>query len=135
MHVFGTYYLPGTSERRCGRSPQALYQTCRYLPISLASHLSALRPELASLVSKTEIFTQVRNTVIISTLEINDQFSQNSADPGGHLIAMGAFGYAGYLVHKWDVHSGQLLAEKKREIRERRQEMAAKFASREETAE
>ncbi|KAF8899929.1 hypothetical protein CPB84DRAFT_1730701 [Gymnopilus junonius] len=51
------------------------------------------------------------------------------SNPGGHLIAMGAFGYVGYLAHKWEAYSGQLLAQKKQEIREGRQEMVAKFAS------
>ena len=48
---------------------------------------------------------------------------------------MGVFGYAGYLAHKWETYSGQLLAEKKNEIRERREQMAAKFASQQENSE
>ncbi|PPQ76242.1 hypothetical protein CVT26_008150 [Gymnopilus dilepis] len=57
------------------------------------------------------------------------------SNPGGHLLAMGVFGYAGYLAHKWETYSGQLLAEKKNEIRERREQMAAKFASQQENSE
>ncbi|KDR78998.1 hypothetical protein GALMADRAFT_244721 [Galerina marginata CBS 339.88] len=50
------------------------------------------------------------------------------SNPGGHLIAMGVFGYVGYLAHKWDIHSSELLAEKRREIKERRQLGMAKLA-------
>ena len=40
-------------------------------------------------------------------------------DPGGHLLAMGAFGYLGYWAHIWDEHAQVLIAEKQREIKER----------------
>ncbi|KAH9481582.1 hypothetical protein JR316_0006109 [Psilocybe cubensis] len=43
------------------------------------------------------------------------------SNPGGHLISMGAFGFAGYLAHKWDVRSSEVLAKKRAELRERRQ--------------
>ncbi|PPR05793.1 hypothetical protein CVT24_006848 [Panaeolus cyanescens] len=46
-------------------------------------------------------------------------------NPGGHLVAMGVFGYAGYWAHKWEIRSGELLAEKKQEILERRQQALA----------
>ncbi|KAF9048423.1 hypothetical protein BJ165DRAFT_1525881 [Panaeolus papilionaceus] len=46
-------------------------------------------------------------------------------NPGGHLIAMGVFGYAGYWAHKWEVRSGELLEQKKQEILERRQQAIA----------
>ncbi|KAA1467620.1 hypothetical protein DENSPDRAFT_877468 [Dentipellis sp. KUC8613] len=41
-------------------------------------------------------------------------------NPGGHLIAMGAFGYAGYWAHRWEERSGELIAEKRALIAERR---------------
>ena len=41
-------------------------------------------------------------------------------DPGGHVIAMGVFGYVGYWAYKWDVRAAVLLAQKREEIRERR---------------
>ncbi|PPQ90806.1 hypothetical protein CVT25_012125 [Psilocybe cyanescens] len=47
------------------------------------------------------------------------------ANPGGHLLAMGAFGFGGYLAHKWDVRSTELLANKREELRERRQKALA----------
>jgi hypothetical protein len=46
-------------------------------------------------------------------------------NPGGHLIAMGVFGYAGYWAHRWDQRAGVLLAEKRAEITERRQKQEA----------
>lgn len=34
---------------------------------------------------------------------------------------MGVFGYAGYWAYKWDIRAGELLAEKRAQITERRQ--------------
>lgn len=39
---------------------------------------------------------------------------------GGHAIAMGAFGYAGYWAHRWDVYSTELLKQKRAEIAARK---------------
>jgi hypothetical protein len=39
---------------------------------------------------------------------------------------MGVFGYAGYWAYKWDIRSRELLAEKRREILERRQRQMQK---------
>ncbi|KAH7930203.1 hypothetical protein BV22DRAFT_981374, partial [Leucogyrophana mollusca] len=39
---------------------------------------------------------------------------------GGHAVAMGAFGFAGYWAHRWDERAGVMLAEKRAEIAERR---------------
>lgn len=47
-------------------------------------------------------------------------------NPGGHLIAMGVFGYAGYWAYKWDQRAAVLLAEKRSELVERRQKQIAK---------
>ena len=41
-------------------------------------------------------------------------------DLGGHALAMGAFGYAGYWAHRWDVRAGELLKEKRAQIAARR---------------
>jgi len=41
-------------------------------------------------------------------------------NPGGHLIAMGVFGYAGYWAYHWDQRAAVLLAEKRQQIQERR---------------
>ncbi|KAJ3565058.1 hypothetical protein NP233_g7888 [Leucocoprinus birnbaumii] len=49
-------------------------------------------------------------------------------NPGGHLIAMGVFGYAGYWAHRWDIRSGELIAAKRAEILERRQARAGAVA-------
>ena len=38
------------------------------------------------------------------------------------------FGYAGYWAYQWDERAAELLAEKKAEILERRQQVAAKAA-------
>ncbi|KXN91619.1 hypothetical protein AN958_12471 [Leucoagaricus sp. SymC.cos] len=46
-------------------------------------------------------------------------------NPGGHLIAMGVFGYAGYWAYRWDLRAAELLAQKRAEIRERRGQAAA----------
>lgn len=43
------------------------------------------------------------------------------SDPGGHLIAMGVFGYAGYWAYRWDIKAGDLLKQKREEILARRQ--------------
>jgi len=48
-------------------------------------------------------------------------------NPGGHLLSMGAFGYAGYWAYKWDIRSNELLAEKRQEILERRQKQMQKI--------
>jgi hypothetical protein len=48
-------------------------------------------------------------------------------NPGGHLLSMGVFGYAGYWAHKWDIRSRDLLAEKRQEILERRQKQMQKI--------
>lgn len=34
---------------------------------------------------------------------------------------MGAFGFAGYWAHKWDIRSAEIIAEKKAQLAERRQ--------------
>ena len=43
-----------------------------------------------------------------------------SSDPAGHAIAMGVFGFAGYLAHKWDERAAVLLEAKRADIAERR---------------
>jgi len=43
------------------------------------------------------------------------------SDPGGHLIAMGVFGYAGYWAYRWDIRADDLLRQKREEILARRQ--------------
>ncbi|KAF9565411.1 hypothetical protein CPC08DRAFT_622292, partial [Agrocybe pediades] len=42
------------------------------------------------------------------------------SNPGGHLLAMGVFGYIGYLAHSWETYSGELLAQRRQELRIRR---------------
>jgi len=47
-----------------------------------------------------------------------------AADPGGHLVAMATFGFAGYWAYQWDIRAAELLAEKRAEIlKHRRQEI------------
>ena len=48
-------------------------------------------------------------------------------DPGGHLLSMGVFGYAGYWAHYWEIRSRELLAERRQEILERRQKQMQKI--------
>lgn len=43
-----------------------------------------------------------------------------TADPGGHVISMLAFGYLGYWAHQWDERATVLITEKRAEIAERR---------------
>lgn len=50
-----------------------------------------------------------------------------AVDPGGHLLSMGVFGYAGYWAYKWDIRSRELLEEKRQEILERRQKQMQKI--------
>lgn len=45
----------------------------------------------------------------------------SAAEPLGHAIAAGAFGFVGYWAHKWDVKSGEMLQDIRAEIKERRQ--------------
>lgn len=40
---------------------------------------------------------------------------------GGHVVAMAAFGYAGYWAHVYETRSGEYLAMKRAEIAERRE--------------
>jgi hypothetical protein len=47
----------------------------------------------------------------------------------GHLIAMGAFGYAGYWIQHWEERSEELLAERRAQITERRQKEMSKIAA------
>lgn len=47
------------------------------------------------------------------------------ADPGGHIISMLAFGYAGYWAHQWDERAAVLIADKRAEIAERRRQRIA----------
>ena len=49
-----------------------------------------------------------------------------TADPGGHLISMLAFGYLGYWAHQWDERATVLIAEKRAEIAERRKQRIAR---------
>jgi hypothetical protein len=49
-----------------------------------------------------------------------------SADPGGHVISMLAFGYLGYWAHRWDERASVLIAEKRAEITERRKKRIAR---------
>ncbi|OJA13439.1 hypothetical protein AZE42_02285 [Rhizopogon vesiculosus] len=44
---------------------------------------------------------------------------------GGHVLAMGAFGFAGYWVHQWDERAAVMLARKRAEITERRERKLA----------
>ena len=46
-------------------------------------------------------------------------------DPIGHAIAMGAFGFAGYCAYHWDQRAAVLLAQKRAEIAERRENAGA----------
>ncbi|ETW83159.1 hypothetical protein HETIRDRAFT_316714 [Heterobasidion irregulare TC 32-1] len=46
-------------------------------------------------------------------------------NPGGHVISMLAFGYAGYWAHQWDERAAVLIAEKRAEIAARRQRAIA----------
>ncbi|KAI0319225.1 hypothetical protein OF83DRAFT_1055420 [Amylostereum chailletii] len=41
-------------------------------------------------------------------------------NPGGHVLAMGAFGFAGYWAHVWEERSTELIAQKRAQIAERR---------------
>jgi hypothetical protein len=43
------------------------------------------------------------------------------ADPGGHVLAMGAFGYVGYWAHYWEIHSSEMIQRKLEKIKESRQ--------------
>lgn len=52
-------------------------------------------------------------------------------DPAGHAIAMGVFGYGGYWAYRWEIRSAELIAEKRAEIQERRQQRAAQIEARE----
>ncbi|KAI0342796.1 hypothetical protein BDW22DRAFT_1330406 [Trametopsis cervina] len=45
-------------------------------------------------------------------------------NPGGHAIAMGAFGFAGYWAHKWDERAAELLALKRAQIAARKEREA-----------
>lgn len=48
-----------------------------------------------------------------------------TVDPGGHLVAMATFGFAGYWAYQWDIRAAELLADKRAEIlKHRRQEIA-----------
>ncbi|KAG6842362.1 hypothetical protein C0991_010652 [Blastosporella zonata] len=46
-------------------------------------------------------------------------------NPGGHLIAMGVFGYGGYWAYQWDQRAAVLIAEKRQQIKERREKAIA----------
>lgn len=41
-------------------------------------------------------------------------------DIGGHVISMGAFGYAGYWAWRWDIASTKMIQIKRAEIQEKR---------------
>ncbi|KAJ4477300.1 hypothetical protein J3R30DRAFT_3291006 [Lentinula aciculospora] len=45
---------------------------------------------------------------------------------GGHALAMGVFGYGGYMAYKWDQTASVLIAKKKDEIAESRKLRLAK---------
>ncbi|EGN98900.1 hypothetical protein SERLA73DRAFT_136938 [Serpula lacrymans var. lacrymans S7.3] len=47
-------------------------------------------------------------------------------NPGGHVLAMAVFGFAGYWAHQWDERAGVILAEKRAEITERRERRLAR---------
>jgi len=47
------------------------------------------------------------------------------SNPGGHLIAMMVFGYAGYWEYKWEVRADELIALKRTEIAEQRKREVA----------
>lgn len=48
---------------------------------------------------------------------------------GGHAISMGTFGFVGYWAYRWDERAGVLLAEKRAQIAERRQQRAEAIAA------
>lgn len=50
-------------------------------------------------------------------------------DLGGHAIAMGVFGFAGYWAHQWDQHAAVLIAEKRAQLAERRRARAEAIAA------
>jgi hypothetical protein len=43
-----------------------------------------------------------------------------SADPTGHFLAMGGFGYLGYWAHRWEERAAVIIQEKEAELKERR---------------
>ncbi|KAF7970086.1 hypothetical protein HWV62_25074 [Athelia sp. TMB] len=43
----------------------------------------------------------------------------------GHIIAMGVFGYGGYWAYRWDIRAAELIAEKRAQIAERREQRLA----------
>lgn len=51
------------------------------------------------------------------------------ADPGGHVVAMATFGFAGYWAYQWDQRAAVLLAEKRAQIAEARERKAQTAAA------
>ncbi|EAU85356.1 hypothetical protein CC1G_07050 [Coprinopsis cinerea okayama7 len=47
------------------------------------------------------------------------------SNPGGHAIAMGVFGYAGYWAYHWDQKAVEIIADSRRQIEERRRKTLA----------
>ncbi|KIM40515.1 hypothetical protein M413DRAFT_28333 [Hebeloma cylindrosporum] len=43
------------------------------------------------------------------------------SNPGGHVLAMGAFGFVGYWAHYWEIHSSEMIKRKLEKIKEGRQ--------------
>ncbi len=63
---------------------------------------------------------------ILPSMWVARSFVTVTADPGGHIISMLAFGYLGYWAHRWDERASVLIAEKRAEITERRKQRIAR---------
>ncbi|KAF8740962.1 hypothetical protein AX14_006439 [Amanita brunnescens Koide BX004] len=50
-------------------------------------------------------------------------------NPGAHLISMGVFGFAGYWAYKWELHSTELIAERRAAIADQRRQRMANAAA------
>ena len=86
--------------------------------VGLAARLGQLGIQKQNLFMSVYLFRILFKTEISLILPV---------DPGGHLLSMGVFGYAGYWAYKWDIRSRELLEEKRQEILERRQKQMQKI--------
>ncbi|KAF5342445.1 hypothetical protein D9611_001632 [Ephemerocybe angulata] len=51
------------------------------------------------------------------------------SNPGGHAVATGVFGFAGYWAYQWEIRAGEIIAEKKKILQDRRRKQIEQVES------
>jgi hypothetical protein len=75
-------------------------------------------------IQKRNLFSSASIPVVFMKSLPDRGFGILLTDPGGHVLAMGAFGFVGYWAHYWEIHSSEMIQRKLEKIKEGRRAQA-----------